>query len=100
MDQPADGKNQIRVSALLITLLQGVPDVGFKLTFSDTVTQMALAMAESSSLLQQQIATELIVETTSKHDRAKSIVATGIPVLKKLLASKDDGIRARALVVR
>jgi hypothetical protein len=60
---------------------------------------MMLSMAESSNVLHQAVATELIVETTSKHDRAKTIVATGIPVLKKLLASKHDGIRARALVV-
>lgn len=59
-------ENRIKICALLITLMQGVPDVGFNVTFDNQITQMMLDMAATPDLLQQAIAAELIVETTSK----------------------------------
>ena len=84
---------QIQICAMHTTMLQGNHDVGFKLTHTDQITQIMLNMAGSTDVLQQAVAAELIVETTSKHERAKSIVASGLPVLKKLFTSKDDGIK-------
>ncbi len=51
------------------------------------------------SVLFQSVAVELIVNTASKRDRCSAIIAQGIPVLKTLYESKNDNIKARALVV-
>lgn len=47
----------------------------------------------------QAVACELIVEMTGKRDRATAIISSGMDVLKQLYRSKDDTIKARALVV-
>ncbi|KAI6209433.1 Protein unc-45-like protein B [Aphelenchoides besseyi] len=91
-------KTQIKMCSFLTTLLQGPIDAGISLVTNDSITALMLQMAASEDKLQQSVATELIVQTVSKHERAVSIIANGIPVLRKLFNSDDHNVRVRALV--
>lgn len=95
----AERANRIKITALLITLLQGPVDVGVELIANDLITSMMLEMAASDDdPLQQSVAAELIVLSVSKHERATALIKNGLPVLRKLYNSPDQNVKVRALV--
>uniref|UniRef100_A0A0N5BDT4 TPR_REGION domain-containing protein n=1 Tax=Strongyloides papillosus TaxID=174720 RepID=A0A0N5BDT4_STREA len=95
----ATGKEgQIKLASFLITMLQGVIDMGVTLVTNDTVLAIMLQMAGSSDILLQSVSAELIVQSVSKHERAMAMLKVGTPVLKTLYESKDHTVKVRALM--
>lgn len=97
-DDEAGHKIRIKLSAFLITMLQGPVDIGLNLITNDQLTVLMLQMAASENILMQGIAAELIVATVSKHERAVNMLKVGIPVLQALYNSEDPTVKVRALV--
>lgn len=91
-------ESKVRVTVAITSLLLGPLDVGNSIIAREGILQMILVMATTDDLLQQKVACECLIAAASKKDKAKSLVATGVDILKKLYHSKDDGIRVRALV--
>lgn len=92
-------ESKVRVVVAITVLLQGPLDVGKQVIQKEGIMQMILAMATiEDDLLQQKVAVECIIAAASKKDTAKSLVASGMEILKTLYHSKDEGIRVRALV--
>jgi tetratricopeptide (TPR) repeat protein len=92
-------ESKVRVTVAITSLLLGPLDVGNQLIARDGILQMILVMATTEDdLLQQKVACECLIAAASKKDKAKSLVSTGVDILKKLYHSKDEGIRVRALV--
>jgi protein unc-45 len=82
----------------LTSLLLGPLDVGNSIFARDGIMQMILTMAVDDELLHQRVACECLIAAASKKDKAKALITSGVDVLKKLYASKNEGIRVRALV--
>lgn len=82
----------------LTSLLLGPLDVGNSIFARDGIMQMILTMAADEELLHQRVACECLIAAASKKDKAKALITSGVDVLKKLYASKNEGIRVRALV--
>uniref|UniRef100_A0A915J2I0 UNC-45/Cro1/She4 central domain-containing protein n=1 Tax=Romanomermis culicivorax TaxID=13658 RepID=A0A915J2I0_ROMCU len=95
---PMTDERRIEVLSCLTTLLLGPFDVGISLVTNNNVTKMMFEMAASGVELSQMVAAEAIVQTASKRERCSTIIASGIPILKKLYDSPNDNIKARALV--
>lgn len=93
-----DIESKVRVVVSLTTLLLGPLDIGNTILGREGVLQMILVMAGTDDPLQQRVACECIVAASSKKDKAQTIIAQGISILKKLYQSKDKGVRVRALV--
>ncbi|CEF60967.1 Armadillo-like helical domain and Tetratricopeptide-like helical domain and Tetratricopeptide repeat-containing domain and Tetratricopeptide TPR2 repeat and Armadillo-type fold domain and Tetratricopeptide repeat and UNC-45/Ring assembly protein 3 family-containing protein [Strongyloides ratti] len=91
-------EGQIKLASFLITMLQGVVDIGVNLVTNDTVLAIMLQMASSNDILLQSVAAELIVQSVSKHERAVAILKIGTPVLKTLYESTDHTVKVRALM--
>lgn len=92
-------ESKVRVTVAITALLLGPLDVGNQIVAKEGILQMILAMATyEEDILQQKVACECIIAAASKKDKAKSLVQTGMDILKKLYHSKDEGIRVRALV--
>ncbi|XP_049797929.1 protein unc-45 homolog B [Schistocerca nitens] len=93
-----DTESKVRVVVALTCLLLGPLDIGNTIMGREGILQMILVMANTDDILQQRVACECIVAAASKKDKARAIVAEGVPILKKLYQSKDLGVRVRALV--
>ena len=93
-----DEASQIQGMTLLATILQGVVYVGNLIFSEDTVLPKVVALAESDNPRCQIIAVELLALSASDKEHCKKIMEPGIPLMKKLFLSTDDGIKIRALV--
>ncbi|XP_037946139.1 protein unc-45 homolog B [Teleopsis dalmanni] len=93
-----DMESKVRVTVAITALLEGPLDVGNQIVAREGILQMILAMATTDDVLQQKVACECLIAASSKKDKAKTLCAQGVEILKQLYRSKDDGIRVRALV--
>lgn len=94
-----DIESKVRVVVAITELLRGPLDLGNSIIGKEGILEMILVMANTEDdELQQKVACECIIAAASKADKAKSIVAQGADILKKLYKSKNDNIRIRALV--
>ena len=92
-----DGAKQEAVVAIA-TLLQGILDIGVKIFSERSSLEEVLKMANSDCLAHQSVAVEALALAASNKERCLEIIKDGLPVLKKLVFSKDDGLKVRALV--
>lgn len=93
-----DLESKVRVTVAITSLLRGPLDVGNYVIAKQGIVEMILVMAQTEDTLQERVACECLIAAASKKDKAKSILDKGVDILKKLYASKDDGVRVRALV--
>lgn len=82
----------------IATLLQGVLEIGAKIFSERAVLDEVLKMANSDHLGSQSVAVEALALAASNKERCLEITKDGLPVLKKLVHSKDDSLKVRALV--
>ena len=80
------------------TLLQGVLDIGASIFIDKLVFDEVLKMASSDSIEGQSAAAEALALAASNKERCHGIMKDGLPVLKNLFSSPDDGVKVRALV--
>ena len=92
--------SQSKVEGLtaLATLLQGALEVGNQVFGEETVLAEMVKMAELDDVNCQAIAAEALALAASDKERCHGIMKEGLPVLKALYSSRDDGVRVRALV--
>ncbi|CAG9770799.1 unnamed protein product [Ceutorhynchus assimilis] len=94
-----DIESKVRITVVITELLRGPLDLGNILIGKEGIIEMILVMANTEDdELQQKVACECIIAAASKADKARSILAQGTDILKKLYKSKNDHIRIRALV--
>lgn len=94
-----DLESKVRVTVAITSLLLGPLDVGNQVFARDGIMQMILVMAtDERDILQQKVACECLIAASSKKDKAKALISSGVDILKKLYHSPDEGIRVRALV--
>lgn len=91
-------EGKVRAVVAITTLLNGPLDAGNQVVAKEGIMEMILVMAGTEDVLQQKVACECIIATSSKKDKVPAIVKQGVDILKKLYNSKDDSIRVRALV--
>ncbi len=80
------------------TLLHGVLDIGAKIFIQASVFNEVLKMASSDCVENQSVAAEVLALASSNKERCQDIMKDGLPVLKGLFSSPDDGVKVRALV--
>lgn len=85
------------VTAVAI-LLHGVLDIGAKIFTQAAVLDEVVKMADSALPESQSVAAEVLALAASNKERCQNIMKDGLPVLKKLFSSPDDGVKVRALV--
>lgn len=93
-----DLESKVRVTVAITSLLRGPLDVGNYVISKEGILEMILVMAQTEDTLQQKVACECLVAAASKKDKARSIIAKGVDILKKLYTCKNDAVRVRALV--
>ncbi len=94
----ADGNAKREAVVAISTLLQGILDVGVKIFSEPASIQEVLRMANSESTSEQSVAVEALALAASNKQRCLEIIKDGLPVLKKLMSSRDDSLKVRALV--
>ena len=82
----------------IATLLQGVLEIGAKIFIKKSAIEEVLKMADSDDIRCQSVAAEALALAASNKERCHDIIKDGLPVLKKLFKSADDGVKVRALV--
>lgn len=80
------------------TLLHGVLDIGANIFIQTSVLDEILKLATSDSVDGQSVAAEALALAASNKERCQGIMKDGLPVLKTLFSSPDDGVKVRALV--
>lgn len=93
-----DLESKVRVTVAITSLLLGPLDIGNQVIAKEGILEMILVMATTDDVLQQRVACECLIAAASKKDKAKSLLSSGVDILKKLYHSQDDGVRVRALV--
>lgn len=90
----------IRIDAVtaVAILLHGVLDIGAKIFTQTAVLDEVVKMADSALPESQSVAAEVLALAASNKERCQNIMKDGLPVLKKLFSSPDDGVKVRALV--
>ena len=94
----ADVHNQLGTLSALACLLQGVVEIGNEIFSQEFVLQLPLEMAESSDVTSQSLAAEVLTLAASDKSRCQGLMDKGLPALKTLYHSKDDGVQVKALV--
>lgn len=80
------------------TLLHGVLEIGASIFIQTSVLDEILKMATCDSIKGQSVAAEVLALAASNKERCHGILKDGLPVLKNLFASPDDGVKIRAMV--
>ena len=80
------------------TLLHGVLEIGANIFMQTSVLDEILKMATCDSIKGQGVAAEVLALAASNKERCHGIMKDGLPVLKNLFTSPDDGVKVRALV--
>lgn len=91
-------KSKVEGLTALATLLQGALEVGNQVFAEETVLAEMVKMAKLDDVHCQAIAAEALALAASDKDRCHGIMQEGLPVLKALYSSRDEGVRVRALV--
>merc|ERR550519_2401984 len=91
-------ESKVRITVGITTLLKHAPELGNSQLTKEGFLQMLLAMAGSQEHIEQLVASEAIIAATAKKKDASSIISQGMDILKTLYKSKNDHIKARALV--
>ncbi|KAK3087864.1 hypothetical protein FSP39_011661 [Pinctada imbricata] len=91
-------ESKVEAIKAISTLLQGPFEVGNVILGFEGVTQIMLALANSTNSMHQQVAVEAIVYSASKKDRCAGLLNDAVPILKKLFREATDSVKVRALV--
>lgn len=97
LDRENSAARQEAVLAITV-LLQGVLEVGAKIFLQKKAKDEVLRMASSEDVGHQSLAVEALALAASNKERCHDIITDGLPILKKLFSSPDDGVKVRALV--
>lgn len=82
----------------LAALMQGVLEIGAKVFLESYTMEEVLNLANSEAIVDQGVAAEALALAASNKERCHGIMKDGLPILKKLFSSRDDGVKVRALV--
>ena len=93
-----DPRSKVEGLTALSVLLQGVIEVGNEVFGEESVLTKMVEMASLEDTNCQTIAAEALALAASDKDRCHGIMKEGLPVLKSLYSSPDEGVRVRALV--
>lgn len=81
-------------------LLQGPFDVGNALVGRQGVMEMMVALCGSEREVDQMVAVEALIHSSTKMSRASFIITNGVSLLKDIYKkTKNEKIKIRALVV-
>lgn len=81
-------------------LLQGPFDVGNALVGRQGIMEMMVALCGSEREVDQMVAVEALIHSSSKMSRASFIITNGVSLLKDIYKkTKNERIKIRALVV-
>lgn len=81
-------------------LLQGPFDVGNALVGHQGIMEMMVALCGSEREVDQMVAVEALIHSSSKMSRASFIITNGVSLLKDIYKkTKNERIKIRALVV-
>ena len=81
-------------------LLQGPFDVGNALVGHQGIMEMMVALCASEREVDQMVAVEALIHSSSKMSRASFIITNGVSLLKDIYKkTKNEKIKIRALVV-
>ncbi len=93
-----DSQSKVEGLTALATLLQGALEVGNQVFSEEAVLAEMVKMAKLDDVNCQAIAAEALALAASDKERCHGIMQEGMPVLKALYSSRDEGVRVRALV--
>ncbi len=93
-----DSQSKVEGLTALATLLQGALEVGNQVFSEKAVLEEMVKMAKLDDINCQAIAAEALALAASDKERCHGIMEDGMPVLKALYSSRDEGVRVRALV--
>lgn len=81
-------------------LLQGPFDVGNALVGQQGIMEMMVALCGSEREVDQMVAVEALIHSSSKMSRASFIITNGVSLLKDIYKkTKNERIKIRSLVV-
>lgn len=81
-------------------LLQGPFDVGNALVGRQGIMEMMVALCGSEREVDQMVAVEALIHSSTKMSRASFIITNGVSLLKDIYKkTKNEKIKIRALVV-
>lgn len=93
-----DSGSKVSGLTALTTLLQGVLEVGNQVLGEESVLSKMVEMASLEDINCQTIAAEALALAASDKEHCHGIMKEGLPVLKALYSSPNEGVRVRALV--
>lgn len=97
---PKDMDKTIHAVNTVSGLLQGPFDVGNALVGHQGIMEMMVALCGSERNVDQMVAVEALIHSSSKMSRASFFITNGVSLLKDIYKkTKDERIKIRALVV-
>lgn len=97
---PKDMDKTIHAINTISGLLQGPFDVGNALVGHQGIMEMMVALCGSEREVDQMVAVEALIHSSSKMSRASFIITNGVSLLKDIYKkTKNERIKIRALVV-
>lgn len=97
---PNDMDKTIHAINTISGLLQGPFDVGNALVGHQGIMEMMVALCASEREVDQMVAVEALIHSSSKMSRASFIITNGVSLLKDIYKkTKNERIKIRALVV-
>lgn len=97
---PKDMDKTIHAVNTISGLLQGPFDVGSALVGHQGIMEMMVALCGSERNVDQMVAVEALIHSSSKMSRASFFITNGVSLLKDIYKkTKDERIKIRALVV-
>lgn len=97
---PNDMDKTIHAINTISGLLQGPFDVGNALVGHQGIMEMMVALCGSEREVDQMVAVEALIHSSSKMSRASFIITNGVSLLKDIYKkTKNERIKIRALVV-
>lgn len=97
---PNDMDKTIHAINTISGLLQGPFDVGNALVGHQGIMEMMVALCGSEREVDQMVAVEALIHSSSKMSRASFIITNGVSLLKDIYKkTKNERIKIRSLVV-
>eukprot|EP00064_Thunnus_orientalis_P018670 superscaffoldBa00004372_g18773 len=94
-----DKREYGKEEALVLGLLQGPFDVGNALVGHQGIMEMMVALCGSEREVDQMVAVEALIHSSTKMSRASFIITNGVSLLKDIYKkTKNERIKIRALV--
>ncbi|XP_031671411.1 protein unc-45 homolog B-like [Oncorhynchus kisutch] len=96
---PNDMDRNIHAINTLSGLLQGPFEVGYQLVGRQGIMEMMVALCGSEREVDQMVAVEALIHSSTKMSRASFIITNGVSLLKDIYKkTKNEKIKIRALV--